>query len=49
MENNYLLFECDLCHDMFPMVTVKLQENGQQFLCDKCAGNHNYENNETKN
>lgn len=35
---NYLLFECDLCHDLFDLQQIRLQENGKQFLCDKCSG-----------
>lgn len=41
MENNYLLFECDLCHDYFDLQQIRLQENGKEYLCDKCAGNNN--------
>lgn len=41
MENSYNLFECDLCHDYFDLEQIRLQENGIQYLCDKCAGNNN--------
>lgn len=30
------LEECDLCHDLYPIRFVKIQEGGQ-ILCRKCA------------
>jgi len=28
--------ECELCHDIFHITDVKLNEEGNQFLCKKC-------------
>lgn len=29
-------YECDLCHDIFPVLNIHLNEEGNQFLCDTC-------------
>lgn len=31
-----LLEECDLCHDFFDFLQIKLDFNGHSFYCDKC-------------
>jgi len=33
-------YECDLCHEIFEVEEVELNESGNQFLCKKCK----YEN-----
>ena len=29
-------YECDLCHDVFPIEEIELNKEGNQFLCKKC-------------
>ncbi len=30
-------YECDLCHDIYPVDMLKLNVEGNQFLCKKCS------------
>lgn len=33
--------ECDLCHDVFHIQDLKVNESGNQVLCKKCRSNIN--------
>lgn len=33
--------ECELCHDIFHITGVQLNEEGNQFLCKKCREDFN--------